>query len=161
MSRQLPPRLPPLSLRLTFAERARLEEMAGGQSLASYIKEELFAHSGGPGLSLGLTIPVRTRRVRANDKLLAQVLAKLGDSQLGPSMAELAQAASSGSLFVSDVVERQLAQSCADIADMRLLLLEALGKRMRPAAPKPNNVTEAFNLVASGSIKPRASELSP
>jgi hypothetical protein len=158
-------RLPPLSLRLTFAERAFLEKKAGSLPLSSYIKNELFGGSssgdgprlGAPGLNMGGA----PRRVHDSTRLLAQVLAKLGDSQLGPSMAELARAASTGSLYVSDLVEGQLVQACADIAEIRLLLLEALGKRRPAPRPNPKNTTEAFNLAATGKVKPRASELRP
>jgi hypothetical protein len=153
-------RQPPLSLRLTFAERASLEKMAGSQSLSSYIKNELFGGTGRPpGMSLGLGST--SRRVDTRDRLLAQILAKLGDSELGPSMNELAAAAKTGSLYVTDIVEGQLVQACADIAEIRLLLLEALGKRRAAPLPAPRNTTEAFNLAASGRIKPRALEHQP
>lgn len=156
-----PRRMPPLSLRLTFAERALLEQKAGSQSLSSYIKNELFGgtKAGGPGQVLGFGLGVTARRVGTKERLLAQILAKLGESELGPSMNELAQAARTGSLYVSDMVEGQLVQACEDIADIRLLLLEALGKRRAAPQPKPKNTTEAFNLAASGQLRPRASEL--
>jgi hypothetical protein len=152
-------RLPPLSLRLTFGERALLEKKAAGQSLSSYIKTELFAGDGpgfAPGLRMGGSSP---RRVETDTRLLAQILAKLGETRLGPSMSDLAQAASTGSLFVSEQVEAQLAQACVDVAEIRLLLLEALGKRRKAAPPKPKTLTEAFNLSASGFIRPRVREL--
>lgn len=151
----------PLSLRLTFAERAALEKKAGSQSLSSYIKNELF---GGSGLSPNLVLGMggSSRRVGNRDRLLAQILAKLGDSELGPSMNELAEAARTGSLFVNETVEGQLVRACDDIAEIRILLLEALGKRRAAAPmPTPKNTTEAFNLAASGRIKPRALEHSP
>lgn len=151
-------RMPPLSIRLTFAERALLEKKAAGQSLSAYIKNEVFGGSGGPALGLGLTIGV-TRRARPDARLLAQILAKLGETNLSLSMNELAQAANTGSLYVDETVRSQLVEACADIAEIRLLLLEALGKRRRPVQPKPRNLTEAFNLSASGAIKPRSSEL--
>lgn len=154
-------RIPPLSIRLTTAERALLEKKAGGQSLSSYIKNEVFGGpggAGGPGLGLGLTIGV-TRRARPEPRLLAQILAKLGDGGLALSMADLAEAARIGTLYVDDEIAGQLRQACDDIAEVRLLLLEALGKRRRPVQPTPKNLTEAFNLAVSGAPKPRASEL--
>ncbi len=150
-------RQPPLSLRLTFAERALLEKKAGGQSLSGYIKNELFGGTGATP-AFGLSLGASSRRVGTKDRLLAQILAKLGESELGPSMNELAQAARSGSLYVNDLVESQLVQACADIAELRLLLLEALGKRRTSPLPTPHNTTEAFNLAASGRIKPRTLE---
>ncbi len=158
MSRKVRPA--PLSLRLTFAERALLEERAKPYSLSSYIKNELFGGEGpasAPALTFGMG--AASRRTGMDTRLLAQILAKLGDSQLGPSMAELAKAASTGSLYVSEAVEAQLNQACADLAEIRLLLLGALGKRRATPQPRPRNTTEAFNLAASGKTTPRASEL--
>ncbi|MBN9304800.1 MAG: hypothetical protein BGO82_11165 [Devosia sp. 67-54] len=154
----IPRRQPPLSLRLTFAERALLEKKAGSQSLSSFIKNELFGGTGpAPGLGFGVT----SRRVGSKERLLAQILAKLGESELGPSMNELAAAAKTGSLYVTDLVEGQLVQACADIAEIRVLLLEALGKRRPAPLPRPKNTTEAFNLAASGQIRPRVVEHQP
>ena len=157
---RFPTRRPaPLSLRLTFGERALLEKKAAGQSLSSYIKTELFAGDG-PGFAPGLRPGGGTsRRVGTDTRLLAQILARLGETRLGPNLSDLAQAASTGSLFVSEQVETQLARACADVAEIRLLLLEALGKRPKAAPPKPKTLTEAFNLSASGFIKPRIREL--
>ena len=42
-------KLPPFSLRLTFEERARLEELAGNEPLGSYIKRRVFNGKGGGG----------------------------------------------------------------------------------------------------------------
>lgn len=155
MAKPVSPRLPPLSLRLTFGERAFLEQKAGGLSLSSYIKGELF--SAAPSLGLGAP----QRAVRPDQRALAQILAKLGETNLALSMSDLAEAASTGCLYVGDDVARQLQQACTDIAEIRLLLLEALGKRRQPALPKPNNLTEAFNLAASGSLKGRTHEVAP
>jgi len=154
-------RQPPLSLRLTFAEKAALESMAGSQSLSSYIKNRLFGGTPGPGPGLNLGMGAVSRRVDTKERMLAQILAKLGESELGPSMNELAAAAKTGSLYVTDLVEGQLVQACADIAEIRLLLLEALGKRRAAPLPKPSNTTEAFNLAASGRLKPRTMEHQP
>ncbi|MEL7466888.1 MAG: hypothetical protein AAFN27_00440 [Pseudomonadota bacterium] len=44
-------RLPPLSIRLTETERAELKAAADGQSLNSYIKDQLFGASGKVALS--------------------------------------------------------------------------------------------------------------
>ena len=154
-------RQPPLSLRLTFAERAALDAMAGSQPLSSFIKNKVFGGSTGPGPGLNLGMGAVSRRVDTKERLLAQILAKLGDSELGPSMNELAAAAKTGSLYVTDLVEGQLVQACADVAEIRLLLLEALGKRRAAPLPKPRNTTEAFNLAASGRLKPRALEHQP
>lgn len=163
MANKLDSRLPPLSIRLTFEERAALEQKAAGQSLSSYVKNQVFGASGGStlGPGLGLNIGASSRRARADTRLLSQILAKLGETNLALSMDELAEAASTGSLYVDHEVEAQLKQACADIAEIRLLLLEALGKRRRPVPPQPKNTTEAFNLSASGRIKPRASEPKP
>src|SRR5689334_16422173 len=101
-------RIPPLSIRLTFAERALLEQKARGRSLSSYVKDQVFASSGpGPSLGPGLAIGSGTRRARPDARLLAQILAKLGESNLALSMNELAQAANTGSLYVTEEVRQQ------------------------------------------------------
>lgn len=137
-------RTPPFSLRLTFEERAQLERKAGQQSLGSYVKQALFSDV--PGLTLG----AGTRRVTADQALLAKILAKLGETGLADSMRRLADDADLGAVFVDDALKARLHAACDDIAGMRDLLMHALGKRSAPVAPaKPKSLTEEFNAKAA------------
>ncbi|MEM6413511.1 MAG: plasmid mobilization relaxosome protein MobC [Pseudomonadota bacterium] len=116
---------PPFSLRLTFEERARLEELAGDEPLGAYIKRKVFDGKG-----------VGTRRARSrlrnpikDHKKLAQVLAMLGQSKLANNLNQIAKAANIGALPVTPDLERELRHACAEVALMRKELLRALGHR--------------------------------
>lgn len=116
---------PPFSLRLTFEERARLEELAGDEPLGSYIKRKVFDRKG-TGTKRARS---RTRRPIKDEKKLAYVLAMLGQSRLANNINQLAKATHMGTLPVMPDTERDIRRACADIALMRRELLRALGHR--------------------------------
>lgn len=62
--------------------------------------------------------------------LLCRVLALLGQSRLANNLNQLAKAANQGSLPVTPETEDDLRRACAAVFEMRLLLLQALGKRI-------------------------------
>ena len=70
-------------------------------------------------------------------QLLAQILGKLGHSSLPTSLLELSDAAKRGHLILDEEVSDQLATACADISEIRHLLLKALG--LRPNKEKGGN----------------------
>lgn len=111
----------PFSLRLTFEERAALEEAANGIPLGAYIKAVLF----GDDLE-----KVRRRNTNpvADHAALGQVLGKLGASRLSSNLNQLAHAANIGTLPLTPDVEDDLRDACADVAAMRKELLSALGQ---------------------------------
>src|SRR3546814_4492279 len=77
----------PFSLRLTFEQRAQLEQDAGGMSLAAYIQSRLF-DSENPA-------PRRRGKRPVKDyQALAQVLGKLGQSRLSANLNQLARSRS-------------------------------------------------------------------
>lgn len=121
-----PPREPksaPFSLRLTFEERAILEKAAGDMPLGAFIKRKAF--DGKP-----IAAPRRGRRYAVADhQALAQVLALLGQSRLSSNLNQLAHAANTGSLLVTNETEKALREAAAEVAQMRKLLLQALGQR--------------------------------
>ncbi len=111
---------PPFSLRLTFEERAKLEDAANGVPLGAYIRAVLFDQA----------LPkVRRRGSKplANHAELARVLAALGSSRLSSNMNQVARAVHTGSLPVTPDTENELQKACADIAAMRHMLVKALG----------------------------------
>ena len=116
---------PPFSLRLTFEERARLEELAGNEPLGSYIKRKVF-----DGKGVG-TKRARSRKRRPikDEQRLAQVLAMLGQSRIANNLNQLAKAANLGTLPMMPDTERDIRRACADVALMRRELLRALGHR--------------------------------
>lgn len=116
----------PFSIRLSFEERARLVRQAGDMPLGAYVKSRV----------LDGAEPPRRKSPQpsiADRNALAQVLAKLGSSRLSNNVNQLARAANSGSLPVNAETIRDINQSCADIAEMKALLMNALGAR----PPKP------------------------
>lgn len=109
----------PVSLRMTFVEKARLERDAAGMSLAAYIRWRLFEPSAPPPKSRG-KFPVKDHRS------LAKLIGLLGQSRISNNLNQLARAANTGSLVMDPQTERELRDAAKDVADMRRLLLEAL-----------------------------------
>lgn len=120
MTRKYKKRPAPFSLRFTFEERARLEKEAAGTSLANYIKWRLFDHD--------KPAPKKRGKVPVKDhKVLASLLAKLGQSRLAANINQLAKAVHTGSLPVNPETEAYIQQAVKDISDVRNLLVTALG----------------------------------
>jgi len=109
----------PISLRMTFEEKARLERDAAGMSLAAYIRWRLFEPSAPPPKSRS-KFPVKDHRS------LSKLIGLLGQSRIANNLNQLARAANSGSLIMEPQTERDIRDAAQDIADMRRLLLEAL-----------------------------------
>jgi hypothetical protein len=110
---------PPFSLRLTIDERKRLDEMAGNQSLGSFIRNRLFNEH---------VEKRRTVKKPAPDSaMLALLLSELGQSRLASNINQLAKAANMGTLDITPEIEREIEQACSEIQAMRALLITALG----------------------------------
>jgi len=91
MPKNKKPNTVPFSLRLTLEERCRLESLAGGMSLGTYVRMRLFGGNEDYQRTRGKH-PVK------DHKALAQLLGLLGRSRLVDNIDELARAAESGSL---------------------------------------------------------------
>lgn len=115
----------PFSLRLTFEERTRLEELAGDEPLGSYIKRKVFD---GKGTS-NKRARSKLRRPIKDDASLAKLLALLGGSRIANNLNQLAKAVNIGALPVVEETESDIRRACADIAALRETLLRALGNR--------------------------------
>lgn len=127
MTRAPAPKTTPFSIRLTPDERARLDNMAADVPVGAYIKSRLFGTD---------QRAIRTRAPKADQKLLAQLLARLGQSGLASNFNQLARAANTGALLVDDETHAALNAACADIAAMREALMQALGARNAPSDPE-------------------------
>lgn len=114
------PSPPPFSLRLSSDERARLERNASGLSLGAYIRWRLFDPENLPPRHRG-KFPVKDHQA------ISALLGKLGNSRMASNLNQLAKAANSGSLALDPEIEAELRCALADVADMRRLLIEALG----------------------------------
>lgn len=131
----------PLSLRLSSDERANLEREASGVPLGTYIKSILFGEPAGW---------VRRHRPVRDERTIAQMLARLGASELAAHMRELADAARSGSLACDEEIASLLSAACADIQSMRSMLVAALGLKGPVSKTEPTSPTpcQAFESVS-------------
>ncbi|MTD94375.1 hypothetical protein GIW81_08515 [Hyphomicrobium sp. xq] len=121
-----PPR--PFSLRLSAEERQALARRAGGMPLGAYVRRFLFpANDNGPAI----TPRSRGRSPVRDHHVLAAVLARLGHSELSASLRELARAANLGALPMTPETEATIQQACRDVAEMKALVMKALGIRER------------------------------
>jgi len=100
----------PFSIRLTDAERARLEREAGSRPLGAYMRSKLLA---------------------PDKRSIAQVLAALGSSELATSMRDIAAAARNGALEETPDILLTLQAACLSIETMRSNLMRALGLRAK------------------------------
>ncbi|GLQ25444.1 hypothetical protein [Sulfitobacter pacificus] len=113
-------RLAPFSLRLTPEERTQLEAQAGSMPLASYIKSVVFADEA-PKYRRQRKPPV------AEQQLLAEVLARLGQTRQASNLNQIAKHLNQGTLIVDPDLEDDLKRAVAEVAWMRATLIQALG----------------------------------
>ena len=117
--------LPPFSIRFTDEERARLGRAAGTLSLAAYIRLKLFE---GEDLSSSpKRMTKKPRQPSAELAVLGHMLGGLGQSRLANNLNQIAKAANTGTLPIGPDLEEELWKTCAEIQQMRVALIEALG----------------------------------
>lgn len=120
-----PKHLPPFSIRFTEEERAELEQAAGALTLAAYIRLKLFSEDGEP------TSPRMKTRKKPSPSIemtiIGQLLGLLGNARLASNLNQLAKAANIGALPVTPETEKELQETCADVREMRLFLIKAMG----------------------------------
>lgn len=110
---------PPFSVRLTLAERARLDKDAGQLPLGEYVRMRLFD-----------TPDARQRVYRRpvqDAEALGQVLAAFGNSRMAGNLYQIVRAIHAGELVVSAEQQIELEAALADVRDMRQWLMAALG----------------------------------
>lgn len=120
MSDPKPKRLPPITLRVSGADLAYLRSLAGDMPLGTFIKSFLPK----PGKS-----KPRGAISVADRPSLARIILLLGQSNIAVHLSELAAAARSGSLAITPDTERTLNEANSTLAEIRRLLLAALGRR--------------------------------
>lgn len=110
----------PITFRPTDEERAMLKADAGGMSQSAYIRQCLFGRK-------------TSKRVvpEADRILLAQILARLGETRIPNNLNQIAYHANCGSLILDDVTIEELNEACLHVAWMRSQLIEALGLKDR------------------------------
>ncbi len=112
-----------------------MEHRTGDMPLGTFIKAKALD-------SCGLRRQGRSGVMISDTKTLAQILALLGQSRVASNLNQLARAANIGSLMVTPEVERELCAACAHIADIRALLVRAIGLKdgRRAWSSRPPNV---------------------
>lgn len=110
----------PFSLRLTPEDRTRLKRDAGDLPLGVYVRQRLFDPAGPTPRHRGKA-PVKDHQV------LSAILGKLGASRIASNLNQLARAAHIGSLAVAPELEAELREAVEHVAEIRRLLVEALG----------------------------------
>lgn len=120
-----PPSLLFVSLRMTFEEKARLQQDAGGLPVSEYMRWRLFDPNNPPPRRRGKN-PVKDHQA------LAQALGLLGQSRLSSNLNQLARSANTGSLPVTPDTEAALMVAFAEVHEIRRLLIEALNLEVEP-----------------------------
>lgn len=113
-----------VSVRLSREERQTLEQAAQGKTLSAYIRQKLLSSD---------SINTETVRLspQARQKLLAQILAALGKSDVADSLKEVAIAAKLGLLPLTEDVLFDIKTATKQIKFIRKTLLKALGLKPR------------------------------
>jgi hypothetical protein len=113
-------RIAPFSLRLSEDERQQLEAQAGSMPLASYIKSVVFSEE-------AHKYRKRQKPPVAEQQLLAQVLARLGQTRHANNLNQIAKGINQGTLVVDEDLANDLNEAIAEVAWMRVTLMKALG----------------------------------
>ena len=132
----------PLSVRFTDAEKARLRDLAGSKPVGQYIRDR--ALQGGSETRAARASPVK------DAEPLGRLLGLLGQSRLSSNLNQIAKAANQGSLPMTEETEADIRQACADVLEMRLLLLRALGIQIIDEVKTRLPVVDYFTEAAGG-----------
>ncbi len=108
-----------IGFRTTAAEKTRLLELAGRQSLGAYIRNQLLGEN---------VRPRKKQRIpKRDDVILCKVLAALGNTRLSSNLNQIAKSANRGALPVTEELVLDLESAALDIRAMRMALMMALG----------------------------------
>jgi hypothetical protein len=113
---------PRVTLRLSVEDHARLQELADGMALSTFIRAQ----------ALGEALPRRKMRSSASvadKRALAQILGLLGQSRIANNLNQLAYHANIGSLAMDEEVQAQIKEAYDHIFFLRQSLIKALGMR--------------------------------
>lgn len=111
---------PPVSVRLTEEERAKLEADAQGGSLSAHIRQCLFGDGAAPRKR-------RSRTPTIDQAALARVLGLLGQTHIANNLNQLAKASHVDQLAWDDHTRQQIDEAYRIVRDMRDALVQALG----------------------------------
>ena len=106
----------PFSIRLSDAERRRLEGEAGSQALGTYVRARLL-----DGASRR-----RSSKPMRDTAILSQILGRLGRLQLASNLSDLSKAARVGAVAMTPDLEQELRSACRELRAIRTMLMRAL-----------------------------------
>ena len=108
----------PFSVRFTAAERERLQAEAGGLALGSYIRAKLLSDA---------PLPRKRGMALADRQALAKALGLIGQTHYASNLNQLARLANMGALPLTPEVVEEIASTLKLIAEVRALIIQALG----------------------------------
>jgi hypothetical protein len=111
-----------ISIRVSEAERKTLKRKAGKRSVGAYVRERALGEDQEPHRKASSTPSI-------DYGLLAQLLGKLGKSDQVSCLFLLSVAAEADRVELAEKERAALDMACADIRDMRSILMQALGLR--------------------------------
>lgn len=110
----------PLTLRLTRAERQRLEELADGMTLSAYVRACVFAQD-------AKRRSAAPPDAAAHRKAIAEALALLGQSRIASNLNQLAYHANIGVLVEDEVTKAKITEANEHLQAIRTALMRGLG----------------------------------
>ncbi len=112
---------PPYTIRFTWEQREELNRLTEGEPWAPFIKQVVFSKE---------FLPPTPKVTPIQDKkLLARLLGTIGKSRIAANINQLAKAANSGSLPVSEDVSKSIMEACQAIFWIRDTLINAMGMK--------------------------------
>ncbi|MGH1404100.1 MAG: hypothetical protein ACRBDL_07630 [Alphaproteobacteria bacterium] len=108
----------PLTLRLSDDEWALLDLYAGGTPLSAYVRTALFGEKA--------TKRRKSKRPAKDYQPLIQAMGTFARSQAPNNLNQIAKAIHTGTLSLTPEIEISLVEACADISEIRRLLITTL-----------------------------------
>ena len=112
-----------ITIRISREELEQIKVDAQGMSRSAYVRRCIF------GSRASKRILPEADRV-----LLAQVLAKLGETRIANNLNQIAYHANCGALVIDDLTIEEINEACFHVACMRTQLVKALGLKERKAS---------------------------
>ena len=107
-----------------------MTESAAGKTVSAYIRQCLFGRAATPRRNYR---PPATKQREA----LAEVLGALGQSRIASNLNQIAHHANRGTLAMDEATESEIKVACAQIAWIRVQLIEALGLNAQADSDDP------------------------
>ena len=114
---------PPFSLRFTFEERAILDKKAGNMALGAYIRAKLLDED---DIAHRHIYRRKHKQPIKDHEELGKVLGELGKSRISNNLNQLAKGLNTGTLPVTPDTEKAIRDACADVQNIRSMLMVAL-----------------------------------